>query len=389
VDSSGNVYIADTGNNRILKETLSGGSYAQSSVVSSGLGSPWGVAVDAVGNVFVADAGNSRALKETPSGGTYIQSIIPTRTLYNPLGIAVDANENVYIVQTESGTTDVLKELPPTSAANFGTVNVGSVSSVVTLFFTFDTGGEIGKPAALTQGTAGLDFADAGSGSCTTNGTSNVYSATNICTVDITFKPNAAGVRYGAAVLQNSSGNTIGTAYIQGIGAGPQVNFLPSTQSTLSFSNVVSPYAIAEDAAGSLYIAEAVSAYSPQNAVVKETWTGSGYTQSTVATGLAYPVGVAVDGAGNVYIADQDASEVLKETPLSGGGYTQSAAFTGLGTVESVAMDGSGNVYISSLAYGLLKETLTAGGFSQSTVAGTVYAFGIAVDDQGNILPGR
>ena len=34
VDGSGNVYIADTGNNRVLKETLSGGSYTQSTVGS-------------------------------------------------------------------------------------------------------------------------------------------------------------------------------------------------------------------------------------------------------------------------------------------------------------------------------------------------------------------
>jgi hypothetical protein len=75
---------------------------------------------------------------------------------------------------------------------------------------------------------------------------------------------------------------------------------------------------------------------------------------------------VAVDGAGNVYIADQDAMEVLKESP-SNGGYTQSVPFTNLGNVEAVAVDGSGNVYIASLAYGVLKETLSAGGYSQST----------------------
>lgn len=75
-----------------------------------------------------------------------------------------------------------------------------------------------------------------------------------------------------------------------------------------------------------------------------------------------------MDGAGNVYIADQDASQMLKETPLSGGSYTQSTTFSGLGSVKAVAVDGSGNVYISSLAYGLLKETLTAGiGVQNST----------------------
>ena len=470
VDGNGNVYIADTLNSRVLKETLSGGSYTQS-IVGSGLLNPRGVAVDGSGNVYISDSGNSRVLKETLSGGIYTQSTIPTSSLSNQVAIAVDGNGNVYIADTfniqvlketlsggsytestigsgfsapigvtvdgggnvyisDSHLLQVFKETvsgsgyiqsmvpfsglstsqnvavdgsgniyladtfsnriveAPASAGNFGMANVGSPSSVISLIFTFDTGGAIGAPAVLTQGAPNLDFADAGTGSCNQNGPTYTYSAGDTCTVDVIFTPKAAGLRYGAAVLHDGYGNPIATGYVQGTGSGPQVNFLPAAQSTLPLSNVVSPYAIAQDAAGNLYIAEAVSAHSPQNAVVKETWTGSGYTQSTVATGLAYPVGVAVDGAGNVYIADQDAMEVLKETPSSGGGYTQSAAFTNLGTVEAVAVDGSGNVYISSLAYGLLKETLTAGSYIQSTIAGTVYAFGIAVDEQGNIYLG-
>ena len=54
VDGSGNVYIADSGNNRVLKETLSGGSYTESTV-GSGLNRPIQLAVDGAGNVYIAD----------------------------------------------------------------------------------------------------------------------------------------------------------------------------------------------------------------------------------------------------------------------------------------------------------------------------------------------
>ncbi len=385
VDGSGNVYVADTANNRVLKETLSGGSYTQSEVASNGLAFPWGIAVDGSGNVFITDPGNRRALKETPSNGAYSQSIVPTSVLVNALGIAVDANDNVYIAQNVINSTSVLKELAVTSTIDFGPVSVGSLSSQATLFFTFDSAGTLGTPAVLTQGASGLDFANTNTGNCS----ATAYSAGATCMINVTFSPRVPGLRSGAAVLNSGSGNVIATSYFRGTGLGAQVNFQPSTQSTLSLSNVVSPYAIAEDAAGNLYIAEAVSANSPQNAVVKETWTGSGYIQSTVATGLAYPVGVAVDGAGNVFIADQDAMQVLKETPASGGGYVQTAAFTGLGTVESVAVDGSGNVYIGSLLSGLLKETLTSTGYVQSVISAGVYPNGIAVDGAGNIYLGQ
>ncbi|MGA7159216.1 MAG: hypothetical protein WBY53_20390 [Acidobacteriaceae bacterium] len=59
VDASGNVYIADTQNDRVLKETLSGGTYTQSTI-GSGLVDPWGVAVDVNGVVYIASDGNTK-----------------------------------------------------------------------------------------------------------------------------------------------------------------------------------------------------------------------------------------------------------------------------------------------------------------------------------------
>ncbi|HXP07542.1 MAG TPA: hypothetical protein VN828_03555, partial [Acidobacteriaceae bacterium] len=360
-------------------ETLSGGSFTES-MIGSGLVGPAALVVDSSGDVYISDLELSEVFEEVPSGGGYTQKRVPFGDLWSAQGVAVDSNRNVYLADASAGRVWE----SDASAANFGTVSVGSSSSAASLIFTFETAGSIATPAVLTLGAPNLDFSDAGTGSCTT-WTSSVYQVGYNCTVDVVFSPKLAGVRYGAAVLQSSSGGVIAAGYVSGTGSGPQVNFTPGTESLLSLSNVVNPYAITEDAAGNLYVAEAVSAYSPQNAVVKETWTGSGYAQSIVASGLAYPVAVAVDGAGNVYIADQDAEEVIVETPLSAGGYGQSATFTNLGNVEAVAVDGRGNVYIGSLGYGLVKETLTAGGYEQSIIQRDIYPNGIALDGQGNI----
>jgi hypothetical protein len=58
-DTSANDYIADTGNNRVLLETLSAETYSQTTV-GSDLLSPGAVAVDGSGNIHIADTGNSR-----------------------------------------------------------------------------------------------------------------------------------------------------------------------------------------------------------------------------------------------------------------------------------------------------------------------------------------
>jgi NHL repeat len=101
VDYSGNVYIVDYNLNTLYKETLSAGTYTQSTV-ATGLNNPEGVAVDGAGNVYVCDSGNNQILLETNSGGSWIQSTIATGLNF-PTGVAVDALGNVYFSSFNDG----------------------------------------------------------------------------------------------------------------------------------------------------------------------------------------------------------------------------------------------------------------------------------------------
>ncbi len=101
VDYSGNVYVVDYNNNAVYKETLSGGTYTQSTV-ATGLNNPEGVAVDGAGNVYVCDSGNNQILLETNSGGSWVQSAIATGLNF-PTGLAVDALGNVYFSSFNDG----------------------------------------------------------------------------------------------------------------------------------------------------------------------------------------------------------------------------------------------------------------------------------------------
>jgi sugar lactone lactonase YvrE len=118
VDATGNVYVADAGNNLIRKITPAGlvstlaGTIA--TVDTSGttltepvFSGPSGVAVDASGNVYVADAGNNQIRVVSPAGiistfaGTggagAADGAGTSATFNNPTGVAVDASGNVYV----------------------------------------------------------------------------------------------------------------------------------------------------------------------------------------------------------------------------------------------------------------------------------------------------
>jgi sugar lactone lactonase YvrE len=390
VDGSGNVYISDSGNSRVLKETLSGGIYTQSILVSfPNLLNPVGMTVDSNGNLYIAEPGSSLVLRESlQSNGDYTQSAIGTG-LSSPESVAVDGIGNVYIADKNVGALKV-----QTAGVNFGTAAIvtgtpttPTTPTTIALPFTFETAGTIAAPVVVTEGAtknaqgASLDFADAGTGSCDTTPS---QSAGSTCTVNVTFTPTAAGARYGAVTLLNSSGSVIATAFVFGTGQGPQINFLPGTQSAIG-NGLSAPVGAAADGSGNIYIADSGNAR-----VLKETLSGGVYTQSTIGTGLVTPFGVAVDGSGNVYISDINSTGpiVLLET-LSNGAYAQSTITSGfnINSPNAVAVDASGNVYIANTGNNnVLKETLSNGIYTQSTIAsGLSNPNGVAVDGSGNV----
>ena len=306
LDASGNIYVSDLGS-KTVKEMPSG--CASSGCVTTLVGGffyPEGVAVDGSGNIYVSD--NGKGVKEVPSGCTSSNCILLLASEGNgPSGITTDKNGNVYAADDN---TNAVGEIE-LHGVNLGTVAVGTTGPAMTLYFAFTASGSGISASALTQGAKGLDFADAGTGTCDTNGTSYAYNAANTCTVNVTFAPKYAGTRKGAAELLNGSGGVNATAYLYGVGQGPQLAFgAPATQTTLG-GGFVYPGGVAVDGSGNVYVAD-----TGRCGVGDTSRLCLGQLRNDAGRRLpTQPWGVAVDGSGNVYVADYGNSRGEGDAP--------------------------------------------------------------------------
>ncbi|HEY5330397.1 MAG TPA: MBG domain-containing protein [Acidobacteriaceae bacterium] len=254
-----------------------------------------------------------------------------------------------------------------TGTVDFGTVDVGSSSGSQTLTFNFTspTALNVSTPVrVLTTGVANLDFKSDGTGTCG----GGTYSS---CTVGVIFSPTAPGLRLGAVVIEDTSGNVLATAYIHGAGHGPQAVFDPGLQSTIGTATGVN--GLAADGAGNVYIADA------QTETVYKVAPGG--TQTQVTPGFAFgPDGVAVDGAGNIYTAVGHFDYITKTTPA--GVSTQIGI--GLSFPGGLAADGLGNVYITEFGNNTVLKVAPDG--TQATVGTNLSSpAGVAVDALGNV----
>jgi hypothetical protein len=121
-----------------------------------------------------------------------------------------------------------------------------------------------------------------------------------------------------------------------------------NTVTTIAASGLSLPFGVAVDAAGNVYIADTL------NSAIKEWMTADDLVTPIIDRGLAQPRRVAVDGGGNVYIADPP-NNVVKEW-MAASGAVIALASTGLNYPWAVAVDGAGNVYIADTGNNAIKE---------------------------------
>jgi serine/threonine-protein kinase len=171
-----------------------------------------------------------------------------------------------------------------------------------------------------------------------------------------------------------------GNVYAASEGMYGRVVKLPAGSSTPAvqpFNGLYQPQGLAIDGAGAMYVSDF------NNRVVKLT-AGSNDQTDLPISGLNYPEGVAVDTRGNVYVADRGNNRVVK---LAAGSNEQTdLPFSGLDHPDGVAVDTDGNVYVADTDNDRVLK-LAAGSGEQTVLpfTGVSVPWGIAVDSAGAV----
>ena len=263
------------------------------------------------------------------------------------------------------------------ASASFADTNVASTASAI-VTFAISAGTTIGSIAVVTQGATGLDFTNAGTGTCAAQS----YESAVTCTVNVNFNPTYPGLRLGAVLLEDGDGNIQATTYLSGLGIGPQIAFSQPTV-TSPVTGLNQPFGIAFDGLGNIFESDYGSG------TIKKFTAASGYsTASTVATGISSAAGMAVDGAGNLFFSSYSGGAVYESALLSTGSYAAPQSVgSGFHSPFGTAVDASGNVFVADRFLDKVFEITAASGYTTTTSIGSGFnnPYSVALDLSGNV----
>jgi uncharacterized protein (TIGR03437 family) len=301
VDSAGNVYIADSNNERIRRVSTSGtittvagngkagysgdGGPATSAELNIGLfEAAGGIAVDAVGNLYIADTSNHRIRKMSATG--IITTVAGNGTrgfsgdggpatsaeLQFPYQVAVDSLGNLYI-------------------ADYGNQRIRKVSTSA-IITTLAGNGTAGFSWSDDAGVSAISAQLHGPMSVAVDGAGNVYIAD----------------QQNNRVRKVSPGGIIST--VAGSGS-PGLGWFSGDGGLATSGQLNNPTGVAVDSAGDIYIADngnsRVRQVSATGIITTVAGNGNGGSSGdggpAAAAGLS-PTGVTVDAMGNLYISD-------------------------------------------------------------------------------------
>jgi tripartite motif-containing protein 71 len=371
LDTAGNVFVADSGNHRIQKLAPDGtfiakwGANNGDGTQGSGdaeFNSPNGLVLDATGNVFVADSWNHRIQKLAPDG-TFIAKWGANNgdgtqgsgnAEFNaPYGLALDTAGNFYVADTNNHR---IQKLAPDGSfiAKWGALNEWT-DLVIYTSHKYSTGGtwsiEISSPITTTIGPFPYNVS-----------TSTVIEA-----------------------IQASIGENVQTST-------PQPVLETNYETKISWDSLTEDWQI------SLDLSDLEQANGPglyDTGIINR----SELRQGTGDAEFNNPNGLTLDSSGNIYVADTNNHRIQKLAPdgsfIAKWGANNGDGSEGSGNAElshpnSIALDSAGNIYVADSENNRIQKLAPDGSYLTSYPTGyPIFSYGLAVDSNYNVYSGQ
>jgi sugar lactone lactonase YvrE len=453
VDGYTNVYIADSSNNRIVKAHQFGATTTDNSVYvtaattfgGTALLNPTGLGLDTAGDLFIADTGNNRIVEVTPLGVTSVVTttgvtlntptavrVLPSGTLVvtdtangvsliadgtgttlpigtltpnAPQGVALDLAGNIYVADTGGNRVLELAVSSPAAVA-FPSTGQGSTTSANTTSISNSGNATLTFSAAPTIDAGDTNFGVVSGGTCVSGSTVAPGAG---CTVLTDFTPQTTGGLLGTVTLtdnqlgftlntstpnETATFGTTGTQAIALSGTGTASSLLPQT---ITFTPPTSPVVYG---VGPITLSATATSGGPVTfSVVSGPGSISGNMLTITATGT---VVVAANQAGtSTYAAASQVTQSIVSNPapttkpaivisqlsflgaINGGGFLAGESPTG----GSFAVNQQGNVIVGN-TYGsaiYLYNGTTGAVTTLSPASGFSNPGGVAIDSNNNL----
>ena len=321
LDSSGDLFIADYSSNTVAVLAKTSGTIfgvpvtanKLTTIVSSGLSGPEGIALDTAGDLFITNNTAGTVSVMPAASGTIFGVSVTANTLTTlissglsaPIGLVLDSAGDLFIANNTASTVSVM---PAASGTIFGvSVTANTLTTIVS---------GLSAPSGLVFDSAGDLF------------------ISNVGGNSVSVMPIASGTIFGVSVTANTLASVVS-------------------------SGLSGPEGLAFNISGDLFIANnstnKVSAIAPSGGSIFGVAVAANTLASIVTTGLSAPEGLAFDAGGDLFISNSTANSISAMPAASGTIFGVSVTANSPATIASglngpgaLAIDFAGNLYVTN-----------------------------------------